>query len=189
MRRSSIVIEPLQLDRIFTRLECQQIVSAVGRNEFGEAGLVGGVHAGNTRRSRILWLDEDGADAWIFRRMLDAIIRANRKHFAFALEEFAEKPQIACYEAQPGGFFDWHIDVGDGAVAARRKLTTIVQLSDSASYDGGNLETNADGHVRAASRQIGSGLVMPSFILHRVTPVRQGQRFSLVLWAHGPPFA
>jgi PKHD-type hydroxylase len=183
------VLDPLEIPNIFTQQECETIVSAACSNDFSDGALVGGISADNTRRSRIFWLDEDGADAWVFQRILEAIARANRDHFAFRLEEFAEKMQVAWYGGEAGGFFDWHIDLGEGASAARRKLTTVVQLTDGASYSGGDLETNADGHVRAASREIGSGLLLPSFLLHRVTPVVRGERYSLVLWAHGPAFA
>ena len=55
-------------------------------------------------------------------------------------------------------------------------------------YDGGTLETNADGIVRQASRAIGSALMFPSFVLHRVAPVTRGERYSLTLWSHGPAF-
>lgn len=182
------MLAPLQLSGVFSGAECDQITAAALSGAFEDAALVGGLHADNMRRARLFWLDEDGRDAWVFRRLLDAIAEANRHHFAFRLEEFAEKMQIAWYGEESGGFFDWHVDHGDGVTAARRKLTAIVQLSEAGAYDGGDLETNADGHIRRADREIGSGLLMPSFVLHRVTPVTRGERYSLTLWAHGPGF-
>lgn len=182
------MLAPLEVPDVFSSDECRRIVGAALSGEFRDAALVGGVRADNTRRSRIYWLDEDGVDGWIFRRMLEKVAEANRHHFAFSIEEFAEKMQVAWYGAEPGGFFDWHVDLGEGPSAARRKLTAIVQLSDPSVYEGGDLETNSDGHVRTSSRQIGSGLFLPSFVLHRVTPVMRGERYSLVLWAHGPAF-
>lgn len=83
--------------------------------------------------------------------------------------------------AENGGFYDWHVDFGDGLIAARRKLTMVVQLSQADSYVGGDFETNADGVVRQASRQIGSALCFPGFVLHRVAPVTEGERYSLTL--------
>ncbi|MEO0810225.1 MAG: 2OG-Fe(II) oxygenase [Pseudomonadota bacterium] len=182
------MIEPLEIPGIFTRQECHIIIAQAHEATFSDGWLVGGVRADNTRRSRICWLDEDGVHAWVFQRLLSAVAKANRSHFAFKIDEFAEKPQVAWYATAPGGFFDWHIDLGEGAVASRRKLTTIVQLSESSGYGGGDLETNSDGHVRATTREIGCGLLFPSFVLHRVTPVTCGERYSLVLWAHGPAF-
>ncbi|HET7413774.1 MAG TPA: 2OG-Fe(II) oxygenase, partial [Pararhizobium sp.] len=92
------------------------------------------------------------------------------------------------YGAEAGGHFDWHSDIGDGLLAARRKLTIVVQLSDPADYQGGLLQTNADGHVNDATAARGSAIVFPSFVLHRVTSVTAGARYSLTTWVHGPAF-
>ena len=182
------MLAPLEVPAVFTPLECQSIIATALAGSFADAGLVGGALSENTRRARIFWLDEEGESAWVFRRLLDTFAEANRRHFDFRLEEFAEKMQLAWYGAEPGGFFDWHVDFGDGPTAARRKLTMVVQLSEQSAYEGGLLETNADGVVRAASRMIGSALLLPSFVLHRVSPVTVGERYSLTLWSHGPAF-
>ena len=178
---------PLEIPNVFSPDECGRIVKAALAGTFSDAGLVGGMQSDNTRRSRIFWLDEEGDSAWTFRRLLDTFADANR-HFDFRLEEFAERMQVAWYGAEPGGFFDWHVDFGDGPTARRRKLTVVVQLSSPDDYDGGTLETNADGIVRQASRALGSALMFPSFVLHRVAPVTRGERYSLTLWSHGPAF-
>jgi PKHD-type hydroxylase len=182
------MLAPLAIPGVFSRDECNRIIAAALDGEFRDAALVGGVKAHNTRRSRLFWLDEDRDSAWTFRRLLDTFANINREHFDFVLEEFAERMQVAWYGAETGGFFDWHVDFGDGPTAARRKLTMVLQLSDDESYKGGDLETNADGVIRQASRKIGSVLCFPSFILHRVTPIMQGERYSLTLWSHGPAF-
>ncbi len=182
------MLHPLEIPDVFSAAECTRIVASAAEERFSDGALVGGVYADNARRARISWLDEDGRDAWVFRRLLDTVATANREHFAFRLEDFAEKMQVAWYGAEPGGFFDWHVDFGDGHTAARRKLTVVIQLSQAEAYDGGDLETNADGVVRQASRAIGSALLFPSFVLHRVKNVTRGERYSLTLWAHGPAF-
>jgi PKHD-type hydroxylase len=182
------MLHPLEIPSVFTPDECRRIIAAASDGAFEDAALVGGVRADHARRSRLFWLDEEGESAWTFRRLLDTFAKVNREHFEFALEEFAERMQVAWYGAEIGGFFDWHTDSGGGPTAGRRKLTMVVQLSEDGSYEGGNLETNADGLIRQASRQIGSALCFPSFVLHRVTPVTQGERYSLTLWAHGPAF-
>ena len=125
---------------------------------------------------------------WVFQRLLETFAEANRQHFRFDIEEFAERIQLAWYGADDGGFFDWHVDLGNSPTASRRKLTMVVQLSAPASYEGGHLETNADGVIRRASRLVGSAILMPSFVLHRVEPVRYGERYSLTLWSHDPIF-
>ncbi len=182
------MLDPLEIADVFSAEECARIVADAEARAFADAGIVRGVQSDNARRSRIAWLDEDGASAWVFRRLLDTFAQANREHFDFKLDAFGERMQVAWYGAGDGGFFDWHVDYGSGAIASRRKLTIVVQLSDGASYAGGALETNADGVVREASRARGSALMLPSFVLHRVSPVTSGARYSLTLWSHGPAF-
>ena len=73
----------------------------------------------------------------------------------------------------------------------------VVQLSDPAEYEGGQLQLfdvyedsdadELDDFDAAASAQ-GSVIVFPSFEYHRVLPMRSGTRFSLVTWVSGPPF-
>ncbi len=182
------MLQPLELSRVFSTEECGRIIAAALAGSFTDGGLVRGVLADNLRRSRVAWLDEEADAAWVFSRLLETFAEANRHHFRFDLEEFAERMQVAWYGAGDGGFFDWHVDFGHGATASRRKLTMVVQLSDGDSYRGGDLETNSDGVVRQASRAIGSALLLPSFVLHRVGPVKEGERYSLTLWSHGPAF-
>ena len=182
------MITPFPIDNIFTPRECQTIIATALNAPAANAALVGGQTASDIRRSETFWLDDDTDGAWIFRRLLEAIAAANRQHFNFDLDEFQERMQVARYSATQSGFFDWHTDTGAGQLAARRKLTIVVQLSESSCYEGGLLQTNADGHVATASQAIGSALILPSFVLHHVTPVTRGERYSMTLWAHGPAF-
>lgn len=182
------MLTPLEIDDVFDLRECAEIIRVVDSRLFADAGLVRGERNDNIRRARIAWLDSEGEDLWVFERLMDTVIKANRKHFEFDLTEFAEKMQVAWYDAGQGGHFDWHIDQGDGQFAARRKLTMVVQLSDGESYEGGDLELNANGCPRAVSRRLGSATLFPSFTPHRVTPMARNSRYSMTTWVHGPAF-
>lgn len=153
-----------------------------------DAGLVGQTTAHRIRRAGIAWLDDLREGAWAMERMIALVARANRESFGFDLSDFGESAQIARYRAEEGAHFDWHSDIGAGAQAARRKLTVVVQLSDPAGYQGGQLELWARNTPLAAPQAQGTATVFPSFVLHRVTPLTAGVRWSLTLWAHGPAF-
>ena len=182
------MLTPAFRPAVFTEAECERIVAIAEEAAFADAGLVRGEQIEKIRRARITWLDEAGSADWVFRRILDTVAEVNREHFGFDLTEFAERMQVAWYDGQSGGHFDWHSDIGDGQFAARRKLTIVAQLSDPADYCGGLLQTNGDGHVADAGQARGSAIVFPSFVLHRVTPVTFGARYSLTTWVHGPDF-
>jgi len=181
-------LAPLNLEGVFSPPECASIISGAEGALFNDGALLRGVKDDNTRRARVTWLEDRPDNDWIGERLINTVIDANRHHFHFNLSNFSERYQIAWYSGRDGGFFDWHADLGDGVIAARRKLTLVVQLSAADSYDGGALDVNIAGHVRSAPRAAGSGLMFPSFLLHRVTPTTRGERYSLTTWIHGPAF-
>ena len=171
-----------------TEAECDSLVELCTAAPKKDAGLVRATTAHQIRRADLVWLDDLPQVAWVMDRMIGLVAAANRDSFGFDLTEFAESPQVARYGAERQGHFDWHSDIGAGALAAKRKLTMVVQLSDPADYAGGTLDLWPDSHVRPVPRQHGLAVVFPSFVLHRVTPVTSGTRWSLTLWAHGPAF-
>lgn len=183
------VITPLTVSEMLSPQECDAVVAAAGRAGFVEAALVGGRSAREVRAARIAWLDDEGEAAWIFARLVETVRAANRDHFGFALSDFADRIQVACYDGAEAGGFDWHADIGQGALAARRKLTLVAQLSDPDGYEGGALELNPAGRPVEAERRRGAATLFPGFVLHRVAPVARGRRYSLTAWAHGPAFA
>ena len=61
-----------------------------------------------------------------------------------------------------------------------------IQLSDSDDYEGGDLELMFREEPVKLDRTRGTLVAFPSFMLHRVTPVTRGTRWSLVAWITGP---
>lgn len=183
-----MTIAPLFLPPVFSPSDCARIVEMAEASGLDQAGLVRGETDESIRRARIAWLDDQGEGAWVFQRVVETVIEANRNHFGFDLTEFAERLQVAVYEGADRGRFDWHSDSGDGRLAGKRKLTFVAQLSDPADYEGGALELNPAGRAEALPRGQGEAVLFPSFVLHRVTPVTRGVRRSLTIWVHGPEF-
>ncbi|SEO19490.1 PKHD-type hydroxylase [Salinihabitans flavidus] len=172
----------------FSAAECDRLVELVAAVPCADARLVGQTRNHNLRRADLVWVDDLPGAGWVMDRLIDIARTANRARFDFDVREFAESPQVARYGAEREGHFDWHSDIGDGPLAARRKLTLVVQLARAGSYDGGDLEVMPGAHVVVANREVGAATVFPSFVLHRVTPVTRGARQSLTVWAHGPAF-
>jgi len=74
-----------------------------------------------------------------------------------------------------------------------RKLSSVVLLNNPKDFEGGDLEIKeySSNPTLFQTKQFlkkGSIIVVPSFILHRVTPVTKGLRYSLVTWTLGQPF-
>nr|WP_246387555.1 2OG-Fe(II) oxygenase [Chiayiivirga flava] len=168
---------------VFSVEECERIV-AIARAHPGSQGTVDARAdaADPIRRSTVRFLNPEPASEWIFARLDQAVTRLNAA-YAFELQAFAEGVQIASYT--DGGHYGWHADLGPGAFS-RRKLSLSVQLSPDADYDGGDLEFLVSRD--SAARSQGALIAFPSFLVHRVTPVTRGERWSMVSWIAGPPF-
>jgi PKHD-type hydroxylase len=138
------------------------------------------------RRSQIWFFDAGPELDFIFAPLHEAVRRVN-EGFCLDLTGFGTGCQIARYSSDVQGHYDWHIDLGTGRFSTR-KLSLTLQLSAPESYRGGDLEFHLSGLDRTRMRQQGTLIAFPSFHEHRVTPVTQGERFSLVAWADGPPF-
>ena len=125
---------------------------------------------------------------------------ANKKEFHYALEYFQP---IQFAEYKDGGHYGWHRDAGPfttGNTNAIRKLSLTLALSDPDTFEGGELQFyNGDRPVdnvgEITGEQVtndiksqGSIIIFDSYDFHRVTPVTNGVRHSIVCWACGPRF-
>ncbi len=98
------MLRPFEVAEVFSPQECAEIIAIAHANIFQDAKLVGANRYQMLRRSRTSWLDEAGTADWVFQRLLTIFATSNREHFDFALEEFAERMQVAWYEASPAAF-------------------------------------------------------------------------------------
>ena len=67
-----------------------------------------------------------------------------------------------------------------------RKLSLIVPLSTD--YEGGDTLFHRDAEPILMKKEYNTGTFFPSYVLHEVTPIEKGTRYSLVVWALGDPF-
>ena len=138
------------------------------------------------RRSQIWCFDPSPQTNFIFGPLLEILKQVNQG-YRFSIAGFGPGCQIARYDEKVKGHYDWHIDLGTGRFS-RRKISLSVQLSDPATYGGGELEFHLSGLDSEKMRQQGTLIAFASFMEHRVKPVTQGQRYSLVAWIDGPPY-
>jgi len=154
------------------------------------------------RDSNVVWLN----DPWIYRE-LNPYIHAANKNAGWNFQwDTSEQLQFTKYKLNQ--YYDWHQDsfnepfdkpntLDHGKI---RKLSMTCQLTDDSEYTGGELEfdfrnydppkRDEDKHLIQAKHILSKGsiIVFPSFVWHRVKPVRKGVRYSLVMWNLGYPF-
>lgn len=180
------------LHSVFTPAECDRLV-ALGRGPLALLpATVGDAEPRQDaaqRVSQVAWVESLPAHEWIFARLAEAAC-ALRAWYPFHLSGFLEPLQLTRYDGGRRGHYGEHRDLGRGDQSVR-KLSMSVQLSDPDSYAGGALEVRSipGRHKAVVERARGTLIAFPSFELHRVRPVTRGERWSLVAWLHGPPWA
>lgn len=148
-----------------------------------------GVTDPNIRRAGLNWMPNTPDTQWVFETLGHAVSSLNSQFFGFDLTGFGEQIQLTNYNSSEQGMYGWHVDMGPHTTSPCRKLSLVCQLSDPVEYEGGVLELQPHGKdVVKMRKQRGLIVVFPSWTLHQVTPVTQGDRQSLVAWISGPPF-
>lgn len=172
------------MEKVFTKEELDRLqnIAKEGRTE----GLIGNAtQVPEVRRSKLNWVDNTTETNWIYERLAKNAGRMNADFYGFDLLGFGEPLQFAHYGSDDNGMYGWHQDF-NGPIS--RKLSLVVQLTDPAEYEGGNLQI-ADGHDHiTVTKERGLMVVFPSWQLHQVTPVTSGSRQTLVAWISGAPF-
>jgi len=153
------------------------------------------------RNSDIVWL----SDSWIYKEIQPYVNLANQNAGWNFQWDWSEACQFTKYKK--GQYYDWHCDSWDRPYLTQnqndptygkvRKLSVTLSLSDPEEYSGGELEFDFRNTDPDKKRNVykckeilpkGSLVVFPSFVWHRVCPVKKGSRYSLVIWNLGWPF-
>jgi len=152
------------------------------------------------RNSKVVWLDEP----WIYKIIQPFVNTANRNAGWNFEWDWSEPAQFTQYKK--GMYYNWHIDsldepyINEGPLQGKiRKLTSVLVLSNTSEYKGGELEFqfqaedpqfNKGRKIKVANEVApkGSIIVFPSFVWHRVKPVTKGVRYSMPTWHIGYPF-
>lgn len=161
------------------------------------------------RNSQTTWV---GTHHWTAGFIWHYVQRANRENFGYDLTSIDnEMMQYTVYGV--GQYYNWHRDTlitqlyqpGTPAnsnystaegfqrdalnleMQQVRKLSFVLQLSDSSDYRGGNLQIMDEaGKSYIVPRKRGTMILFDSRSMHRVLKVKEGVRRSLVGWVVGP---
>jgi predicted 2-oxoglutarate/Fe(II)-dependent dioxygenase YbiX len=169
----------------FSKEECHTIV-----NIAKDKGLIKGTtftdnKIKNVRNSKISWLYPIDNMDWVFRRVTDITLNLNERFFNFDLFGLNEGFQFTNYEA-PSGKYGKHVDRAINIPV--RKLSISIQLTNPEEYEGGELKLHDGEEDTIMSKEQGTLIIFPSYVLHEVMPVTKGERNSLVTWVTGKQF-
>lgn len=142
------------------------------------------------RKSKIRFIQQQNhlQFSWLFDELWKMGMQANRDWFNFHITNLSFV-QLAEYDELYSGEYKKHHDVfwinNDNY---HRKLTCVIQLTDPATYEGGDFEMyDLTQHPNKEElRTQGTAIFLPSFINHAALPVTKGTRYSLAVWFEGP---
>jgi len=159
------IVDVLTQENIFHFDECSQIIEEYSPEEGVDASM---------------YLESTPETLWMFDKLLACALKAN-EFYQFDIDYF-DSVLLEKYDeiALTGG---WHMDI-DAGRHGNRKLSMVVQLTSPDFYTGGELDI-AVGKDWVAPTSVGSVIVFPSFLSHRVRPVSKGTRYSLAVCCAG----
>ena len=180
-------------ENFLTSEQCDELIQKFDESKPQKSGVAGTYEGSelneNVRKVQEVRLKNDVvlSDGFkLTKHIIMACEMSNLINFKFQLEKPYQLEDIVLLRYENTDKYDWHLDIGNNAPF--RKLTFIVQLSDSDDYDGGNLEFMnmiTDGNLFRKKGQI---IIFPSFVPWRITKVTKGVRNSIEGWIHGPSF-
>ena len=173
------------IDKAISEKDCDEFVDKYKDCEF-DTGLVGLANNDDCeyqeilRKSKLIWIERTNL---LVRGLWSYVLEVNQ-NFQFNLSGY-ENAQLAKYEN--GDFYDWHKDIKENNSGSERKLSATLQLSKPEDYKGCELQlfNGAKELEELPVKNQGSIIVFRSDEWHRATPITEGVRYSLVLWASG----
>ena len=114
-------------------------------------------------------------------KILSCVKVANTLHFKYDIDwDNYESFKLLKYDKGDG--YGWHPDFGKGQESTR-KLSVIVQLSDSEDYEGGDLVFTCG---KTFHPSMGDIIIFPSnwMFYHEVQKITKGKRYSGTVWLY-----
>tara|TARA_B100000427_G_C15381825_1_gene539294 strand:+ start:249 stop:803 length:555 start_codon:yes stop_codon:yes gene_type:complete len=161
---------------------CDYIVNSIDKNNYRKGLLLNNAEPGEIRKVNVQFTDLNWINA-----LLNGYIRfANNTNFHFDLsEEDKEFTQVSRYSE--GEYYSIHPDFSyeRECKSHTRKLSLSLQLSSESDYSGGDLILYHHKEKYICPKTKGTIFVFDSRLIHEVTEITQGVRYSLVKWYHG----
>lgn len=173
---------------ILTEKDCDMLVKLYNTAPDEEAGIGGGSNSTIDKSirnvNRVILPVYKGIGA----RLAAAGLDANAKRWKFDITR-ANQSEFLKYPTG-GGRYKGHIDtsltMNEESKTETRKLTVLAFLNDD--YKGGKFFLQTGHEKIYPPQKKGTVLVFPSFLLHGVEDVEEGERYSVVTWMVGPWF-
>lgn len=177
-------------DDLLTEKDCDMLIKLYNQAPDEEAGIGGTDNNSATidksirNVNRVILPVHKGIGA----RLAAAGLDANAKRWNFDITR-ANQSEFLKYPTGGGrykGHIDTHLSMDNETKTETRKLTVLAFLNDD--FKGGKFFLQTGHEKIYPPQKKGTVLVFPSFLLHGVEDVEEGERFTVVTWMVGPWF-
>lgn len=198
LSRNFLIHNSIRVESAFSEEEVDLVVASLQSGE-KEQGQVGTIEAEaetllKFRSSKISFINYSKEYSWLFDKFNKIIQNVNEEYYNFDLNGY-DYVQYSEYLANENGHYDYHIDLMMDMIPQKeydflyRKLSFSLCLNQQGNdYSGGDFKIKTGAEEDSVKLNKGDMIVFPSFILHKVEPVTEGVRKSLVGWVTGPKF-
>jgi len=166
-------------DAVLSREQCDLIIESTDWSAIKEAQIGDYELKTSVRKTDVVWSPNLSVIGCVCNSYAIAANRLAGWDFELI---YNEQVQMSKYK-DDGDFYDWHIDVAPPVNETQRKLSVSILLNDN--FEGGEFDFDLEKDVL---KKVGSVLVFPSFVRHRVRPVTKGTRYTAVNWIVGDKF-
>ena len=173
---------------VFSHFECKTIVQFAKENKMEYQKINKNTIDLSEFNAKMTHFDYgQNADVdYFYEKIREMVVNINKELWSFDLCDYGEP--LKFMEYTEGGFAIMHSDLSHINVSKYRKLTIVVQLSDENEYEGGDLVIQFYEKEQIMPKKIGTVIIFPSILMHRINPVTKGVRNTIVAFAYGPPF-
>mgnify|MGYP001160142248 FL=1 len=184
----------VHMNNVFDDEVLKRIENFVSDKELNDALVMGSEYASDNekiRSTKMIWMtSDDFSDELldVYEYISDLVRSVNNDLWGYNIIGW-EPLQYLEYWAEEKGRFDWHIDIPARRMKGnQRKVSFMIGLSDVSEYEGGYLQLRLGVDDRNIKLGRGEIVILPSFIVHRVTTVTKGKRRVVSGWGSGPNF-
>ncbi len=174
-----------QIERVLdadTLARCRALLASA---QWGDGRMTAGTQSAQVKNNR--QLPEDGAEARELRAIVLEALSRNAQFFTAALPRRLYPPLFNRYGGD-ANFFGDHVDNAirthpGTAQHVRTDLSFTLFLNEPHEYEGGELVIELGAGSRSVKLPAGDLVLYPSYSVHRVEPVRSGERLACFSWA------
>jgi PKHD-type hydroxylase len=171
----------LHIPGVFSKDEVATLRARLDAGPWTDGNVTSGHQSATAKVNR--QLPEDSVEAREVGALVLQALNANPMFVSAALPHTIFPPLFNAYEG--GEHFATHVDNAirrRGDIRIRSDLSATLFLSESESYDGGELIVEEMYGPQSVKLPAGDLVLYPSKSLHRVTPVTRGRRVASFFW-------